>query len=335
MKVGYHLVIRLAWKAFAFAQALYKSCFLLNVWLLLVFQNILTASPVTTDMGIVVPFRLIGNTMIVEATINGQPGDFLFDTGAPDLILNSAHFAGFSEPSDYPEVVGLYGDVLSVQQYMAKEIAFSGKVVGKGLAMVLDLTALEKVKKQPIAGILGYSVFKNYELKIDFFCQQIHLALLKKREKYTVQTPDSPADSFDFKMSGHIPYINVKLGEKNLRMGIDFGSERNVLQKEMVDMQHFEVKGNLLLAGLTHQVQRQPIGMLSGFAIGNLGIDALEVVLTDFERASSELPVQLQGILGVAFFKQYKVAINYQRKKIYFWLRASQQEEGQLAVCKP
>ena len=192
----------------------------------------------------------------------------------------------------------------------------------------------EKIKKQPIAGILGYTIFKDYGLHIDFNCQQISLFLLKMNRKYSLPIADAPTDSFDFKMSGHIPYLSIKLGEKSLKMGIDFGSERNVLQSEIVDLQRFEVKGNLLLAGLSNQAQRQPIGVLSGFAIGNLEVEALEVVLTDFGLASAELPVRLDGILGVAFFKQFKVAINYQQKKIYFWRQTEVKDAAQFAVVK-
>ena len=32
-----------------------------------------------------IPFRLEGNLLLIKATLNGQTGNFLLDTGAPDL----------------------------------------------------------------------------------------------------------------------------------------------------------------------------------------------------------------------------------------------------------
>lgn len=335
MKVGYNLVIQLAWKAFAFAQAIYKFWILLNIWLLLGFQSVSAGnSTADREAGIVVPFRLIGNTMIVEAQINGKSGDFLFDTGAPDLILNSEYFTGYNDQFETTKVTGIHGNVVPVQRYWAKEIALSGTVVARSNAMVFDLTSLESIKKQPIAGILGYNVFKDYELQVDFVCQHIKLFSIDKRNRYSLHKTATPSDSIEFKMSGHIPYLNVQLLGKKLRLGIDFGSERNVLQADVINLQHFEIKGNLQLAGLTHDAHRQPIGMVTGFSIGNLDIEKLEVVLTDFKRASKELPVQLHGVLGVSFFRQYKLSINYQSKKIYVWPNTEMGGEGALTVCR-
>ena len=39
-----------------------------------------------------VPFKNAGRLIIVQAMVDGQKGNFIFDTGAPDLILNSNHF---------------------------------------------------------------------------------------------------------------------------------------------------------------------------------------------------------------------------------------------------
>ncbi|MBI1224650.1 MAG: hypothetical protein GC192_05395 [Bacteroidetes bacterium] len=325
MKVGYTFVNQLALKAFAFTEAIVK--FLFFVLLLLTTSKSLLAA----DDPISTPFQLVGNTMLVQAAVNNQVGIFLFDTGSSDLILNSAYYEGKDEHS---EVMGLYGQVLNVQHLVAYRIEIAGVNIAKDMALVLDLSALEKLKKMPIAGILGYNVLKNYELQIDFQSQQIMLFKLKNNGRRSADSPYTSADAFDFKMSGHIPYLEMKLGDKLVRMGIDSGSERNILQPEMLDLQQFEPIGHLKLAGLSQQVIRQEKGYIHDVSLGDHRLEKLEVILTDLQAVSKELPIALHGILGIQFLKEYKVAINYKLRKIYLWQPKAGASECQLAVCE-
>lgn len=324
MKVGITRT-QLAWKAFAFAQAFPKNLF---------FTVMLWAMSWTLDAAdspITVPFKLVGHTMLIEAAINGQTGTFLFDTGASDLMLNSAYFTATDERS---EVVGLYGEVLNVHHLVVYEIEINGTNIGKDLALVMDLSALERVKKLPIAGIIGYSVLKDYELQFDFEAQQIMLLKLKKNGRSTLEGPYVTANALDFKMNGHIPYLEMRLGNKLVRMGIDSGSERNILQPEMLDMNHFEALGQLKLAGLSPQGRRQTKGYVHDVSVGTLQVEKMEVVLTDMQSVSSELPLQLHGLIGIQFLKDYKVAINYQLRKIYLWQPKEGTSECLLSVCE-
>lgn len=324
MKVG-TTHTQLAWKAFDPVQASLKYLFL-NLNLLILSPTIWAA-----DGAIPVPFELVGNTMFIQASINGRSGNFLFDTGASDLLLNGTHFTGMEERS---EVVGLYGEVLAVQHLVARRIEIGGISIGKGLALVLDLSALERVKKLPIAGIIGHSVLKDYEVQIDFEARQIMLLKLKNNGLPVPDGPYASANAFDLKMSGHIPYLEMRFGDKIVRMGIDSGSERNILQPEMLDLQQFEPIGYLKLAGLSPEGKRQEKGYVHDVSLDGLPLEKLEVVLTDLQTVSAKLPVELHGILGVQFLKNYKVAINYELRKIYLWQPKEGANACQLAVCE-
>ena len=41
---------------------------------------------------IIIPFDLVGNMIVVKAMVNGQKGNFIVDTGADILVLNSRLF---------------------------------------------------------------------------------------------------------------------------------------------------------------------------------------------------------------------------------------------------
>jgi hypothetical protein len=63
-------------------------------------------------------------------------------------------------------------------------------------------------------------------------------------------------------------------------------------------------------------------------------VDKLEVILADLATVSSELPVRLDGVLGVQFLKNYKVAINFRLRKIYLWEPKPAPRNCQLAACE-
>jgi predicted aspartyl protease len=43
---------------------------------------------------IVIPLVRVSNLFMVEATVDGQTGNFVLDTGAPGLVLNQTYFDG-------------------------------------------------------------------------------------------------------------------------------------------------------------------------------------------------------------------------------------------------
>ena len=73
------------------------------------------------------------------------------------------------------------------------------------------------------------------------------------------------------------------------------------------------------MVGLSDQQSQLKVGFIPDFELGALLADSLEVILTDLSLVNDELPNRLDGILGVAFMQQYKIAFNFERRKVYFW----------------
>jgi hypothetical protein len=69
-------------------------------------------------------------------------------------------------------------------------------------------------------------------------------------------------------------------------------------------------------------------------AIGNWKIESLEMALTDMSRINSQLAVRLHGILGIAFLRRQKMAINFRERKLYFW-RQGMEALAKNNVCLP
>lgn len=261
-----------------------------------------------------VPFKMLGNSIFVDGTLNSVSGWYLFDIGSPFVILNSAYFDSFSTNHSSGSLKSVHGEILNAHPVWLDNGRIGKLTLLPSNAFLLDLTAMERIKKIPIKGIIGYDAIRDMEIRFDFDCQDLIFS------RGTTSDPTAmPTDSLEFKMSGHIPYIQVQLAGKSYKMGIDSGSEFNLFHKNSIKEQLFRQNGYLRLAGLTEHTARHPIGFIQGFEIADFTPDSLEVILVDLNKVANDLPTRLHGLLGVSFLKQHNISINYQRKKLYFW----------------
>jgi Aspartyl protease len=329
MKVGNNR-IQLAWAYIAHLRANNYFSFLITCQLLAI--NLWGINP-KIGTPIHLPIHFVGKSVFVEATVNSKTGYYLFDSGAPNLILNSQYFQDDDAMFIESDLLGFNGEALTTKSLWTQDFSLGGISLENNYALLLDLSTMERIKHIRIDGIIGYEVIKNMVWKIDF--DRKELQMMPSVAKHPISWPCNlpPTDSVDLYFSGHIPYIIINLSGKRLRMGIDTGSERNLLQDKLIKPASFQQRGLLKLAGLTAEVQRLRVGFVSDFSMGNLQADSLEVVLADLRQVSDELPTRLDGLLGISFLKDHHIAINYQQGKLYFWRQPTEQKTTGMYTC--
>jgi hypothetical protein len=270
----------------------------------------------------VVPFWQAGQTIFVEATIDGISGNYVLDTGSPELILNNAYFTGRPRAWEKSNVVDMHGQASAALYYPVTQMLLDNMPFDNLLALVMDLSGIEEIKDTSVAGIIGYSVFKDLELVFDFTNRQLLLFPLNKSGIHIcLPCSPPPTDSFDIKISGHFPFVIARLGDRELKLGIDSGSEVNILNERVFKKvtTTFEPTGRMYLAGLSDGRKEAPVGMASGISIEDWDFDPVRVVVTDLKHLNRNLPQNLDGILGAPFLSQMKMSINFKRKKLFLW----------------
>ena len=101
------------------------------------------------------PFKVVQELILVDASVNGQEGKFLFDTGAADLTLNISHFATNSRPSKNHYIADINGfnhnpRLLDVQHFVL------GMVERKNFTVpVINLSVLERELGESILGVIS------------------------------------------------------------------------------------------------------------------------------------------------------------------------------------
>jgi hypothetical protein len=266
-----------------------------------------------------VPFELAGNTIIVRAVLDGTPGYFVLDTGCPSLIVNSQYFDGLQVPWLKQSVADFHGNMSKAKHLVVKDLSLGGFSLADELALVIDLAHLEKTKGIPLHGIIGFPLFQEMEVLLDFDKQHALFSPLdKKGARLCGPANYHVADSLDLKMSGHFPYILAELEGKKIRLGIDTGAEANVLQKKLVKGKTgIDLSKKLLVRGLTNQGKNCPRAWVRNLCLGHWKKEDHLMLLANMADLNDYLHVGLDGILGTPFLKNRKLAFNYRSRKIY------------------
>ena len=259
----------------------------------------------------IVPFKIIEGMMLVEASRNNQVGNYIIDTGAPTLVINE-------EPTQSTiQGRGISQGLLTAEVEVAT-FDWSGIHKEKLSAFKVDISHLEAVSGEAIAGIIGYDILKEVELLMDYTNKSVQLSSVKAKDLYQ----RTPIAVIPFVMQGHLPVIKVKIGKKKLRLALDTASESNILDASILK----KIPSNRLtntiegeLQGVDQKIKKVQISTISETTVKGLPFTNMKYLFTDLSHLKKESGIYIDGLLGYPFFKQGKMSINYKERKIYVW----------------
>lgn len=295
--------------------------------ILLLFIPLSKASKKSNPLFEKCPIQIVNNLILIEAVVDGLKGYFIFDTGAPRLLLNADYFKADKGTNLTPNELtnGINGPIQSKGICLVKRFNF-GKIQRKHL--LVDLIAIKHLEKSinmKIHGLIGYEIFKGYELILDYKNMEICFWKLDKKgkvlsedQKYNSKTA---IDSVNINLIKHFPYIEIAIAGKKLRFGLDTGAQTNIVDKkwlgELKPYFHFDKKVSLVGVDGKRSVVEQ--GNWSSLWIHHTKYEDMNTIIGNMEHVNKAGNLRFAGILGAAFLSQYRVAINYRKKKLYLW----------------
>ena len=121
-----------------------------------------------------IPFELINNLMVVDVLFQGVvPLKFIIDTGVTNTVLIEKLYADVLEiePDRKMSLVGAAGGK-EVEAFIVNSISINLKgIKGSQIPLLIlaeDYLKLEESMGIKVHGILGYDLFKNFVVKIDY-----------------------------------------------------------------------------------------------------------------------------------------------------------------------
>ncbi len=263
---------------------------------------------------IAVSFDLVQGGILVEAEINGMQGVFLFDTGAPTLIINSARQEG--------EEASMVSLSESYEAFAIRVECFrwAGIKLKNLEALVLDMSHLETYYERDLMGVIGFRVFADRELLLDPANRQI----------YVSQVPDQPFSELvrveqmiPFSMQGHLPVLEVRWGDSTFRFGFDSGSSGNLIDTEVLRVlpdSGFREVSKRNLHGFSSQPKSVSMVTLSMLEVGPVRDVEMEFLVVDFSQIN-ESGLAIDGLLGLPFAENRLLSLDYSNNRLIFYER--------------
>jgi hypothetical protein len=176
-------------------------------------------SSVKSNVSITLPFEMVSGVMLVQATVNGQQGKYILDTGAPELMV----FQEAQPPLEGEVIVNHInsqreGFRLYIEQFQMADIQAS------------DFWGLQVENPQwsqrNVLGLVGYDLIRDYTMIIDYPNRTIFLVndqLDRLSDQWSI------AETSRISLSGHFPIVKVRLDGRTYRFALDTGSEANFI----------------------------------------------------------------------------------------------------------
>ena len=259
-------------------------------------------------------FSLKGGLIMIEASLGKEKDSFIFDTGAPTLFLNSNDF---NEEEGSVEAVGISGRT-QIEEIIAPQLSIENLVQENIPAYKIDIQHLEKLKKCRMKGIIGQDLVKNHEVFVDYENRILKLLDFNNLE---LEETMRMVQRIPFSMDGHFAVLKVKIGEKNYFFGIDTGAEVNVIDKRLKKKlrKNYKRQEFINVRGLDKNLSSALNCKISEIEVGDQSYENLEFLFTDLSTINDGYHIELDGLLGFPFLKQYPFSINYQEQYFYFW----------------
>lgn len=286
------------------------------------FQITFTEGYQTNPNTAYIPFTLTGRLITVQARVDSLIGNFFFDTGAERLLLNSNYFEPQFALSGRAAIgsTGKLGDVgvRDVDTLFWENMHFYDIRTN-----ILDLSHIEETKHLRLLGIIGYNVFSEFEVFIDFQFYQIILTRLDAKgsrlDSFAIY--EQPYDSLDFYLHRHLIILDAEVDGISLSINLDTGAELNLLDRRVKRrvLDHFEILKRVRLIGAGEGEVEVLAGILRDLRCGRQTNPGMNTLLTSLDEMNRNFQTDLDGVMGFEFIASRRLLINYKKKKLYFF----------------
>jgi hypothetical protein len=273
----------------------------------------------------IIPFSRAGNLIVLQAKADSMTGNFILDTGAPNLVLNLTYFRQYASTQQQDaEQTSVTGTGAAVVKSSVADFSIGSMHYARLESDLINLGHIENSKGIRILGLLGMQLFTNCEMIIDYDKSLIYLHRIGRKEaknyrsellKDTSGYSVVPIEFIENKI-----VVRTEMEGKKLRFVIDSGAESNLLDSRLPDkiFANVVIRGRVLLTGTGAKQLEALSGDLSHLKIGNREVGSLPVVITNLEKTCVSYSC-IDGMLGFDFLSLHKLGFNFVTRKMYLW----------------
>jgi len=285
--------------------------------------TILNAStnPITTESALSkIKFESVNGLIVIEAAIDGSVGDYIFDTGTSQIVINQEVKKGnldlWTAHGEFKSKELLLShfqkgnlDLWTAHgEFKSKELVLRqfqcGNIKRQSIsALAMNLSFVEGILKRPVAGIIGNELLKDFRVLIDYDNNELCLLPISKS-----RTDFNPSDfniaSIPFQeVNDHIT-VELEVGGKVNKYIFDTGAGISVMKTDT----------------RANDSNETPPLRHADVSINQISVDNVPFIEKSLDTWPISSDSAVNGILSVHALNTSKVLIDYSTSKIHmFW----------------
>ena len=272
----------------------------------------------TDTTSYIIPLKKIGRLFVIEATIDGEEGNLIFDTGATNLVLNRSYFRDYVT-SGTQNTAGITGDVSQTDMVTADALSIGKMKFKKIPAHLADLGHIENRRGIKVLGLFGFGLIKSYEITIDISNSRILLKPIDNSGNL-LDTANQFISTYNQKIleANNVLFVKAMVGGKNLRFCFDTGAETNALNSDLQKsvLQTVSITRTVKLKGSGTNSMEVIYGLMNNFLYGDYPINNMETIITYMDNLNAAYGVQIDGVLGFDFISKGNFCINFVKNQM-------------------
>lgn len=273
---------------------------------------------------VIIPLKQAGRLFLIEARIDDQEGNLIFDTGATGLVLNRTYFRKYAA-YEKPVAGGILGNFSKVYGTIVKEIDASGFFYEKVPADMADLGHIEDKRGVKILGLFGMKMIDDMEVIFDAAANQLTLVQTDLEGNRTENNNDLPQFNFRQKIETHhkIMLVRGRIGDKTLNFCLDTGAEINALHRNVSKkvMETVQISRRAPVGGAASRSSEVLYGIMNELEVGSHQFGIMGTVIMDLTAMSEAYGCTIDGMLGYDFWIKGIYSINFRKEEIGFNVR--------------
>ncbi|PRY15602.1 aspartyl protease [Pontibacter ummariensis] len=271
------------------------------------------------------PFKLVHNLIVIPVRVNdSNPLNFILDTGVKTPLITRLYYSDSLSLVETNKVTirGLgKGHTIEALYSVGNKILMPG-VKGEQqevLVLLEDVFNLSVRMGMPLHGIIGYDIFKNFVVKINYskelitlYRPDIYLKKKRKAEEYPLHIEDSK------------PYIFAKIRQHtgdtlDVKLVIDTGAS-NSLSLYLPSDNRLSLPPKVVEAylgrGLGGDIHGK-IGRLQAFQLGKYELESIPASYPNEEAIQLALNVSdRNGNIGSDILRRFTVVLDYPHQRM-------------------
>ena len=254
------------------------------------------------------PMQLIGGLVVVQADDDAGPWNFLIDTGSSATLVSPEFAIRRRSRQVNPGAPTIWlrdatGQAVPVDSVLLDKVDFGPAHFSNVRALVFDCRVISDHLGLKIDGVLGFHLFADARLTLDYPGRRIVMSELEDEEPLR-------GCVIPITIQNGVPFFEATLGDSPLLTLIDSGSDGSLsLDPAGLDKEFAEAPRQGTMIGTLHGNHRQILGRLA---------DTLHI--SDFQI---ETPVvDLSGILtsiGGEILQQFEVTFDQSHREVAFY----------------